>query len=42
MNSQRIKHLIKRYENGETSVLEEQELKAFFQQDEIPYNLRGY
>jgi len=42
MNSQRIKHLIKKYEKGETSVREEQELKAFFQQDEIPFNLRGY
>lgn len=42
MNSQRIEHLIKKYEKGETSVREEQELKAFFQQDEIPFNLRGY
>lgn len=42
MNSQRIEHLIKKYEKGETSVQEEQELKVFFQQDEIPFNLRGY
>jgi len=42
MNSQRIEHLIKLYEKGQTSVQEEQEIKAFFRQEEIPYNMRGY
>ena len=37
-----IEKLVKKYENAETSLQEEQELKAFFQKDAVPAHLLEY
>ena len=37
-----IEQLIKKYENAETSLQEEQELKTYFQQENIPVHLLEY
>lgn len=42
MNLQRIEQLIEKYERGETSADEEQQLKAFFLEEDIPIHLRDY
>jgi hypothetical protein len=42
MNLQRIDDLIVKYENGESSLAEEQELREFFLNDESPEELREY
>lgn len=42
MNSQEIESLIRKYELGETSLQEEQKLKAYFAQDDIPVEFRVY
>lgn len=42
MNLQKIELLIRKYEQGESSVQEEKELKAFFQSDHVPFHLAGY
>lgn len=42
MNLQKIENLIKKYENGETSIEEEQQLKAFFLFEDVPIHLRSY
>jgi len=42
MELSNIEKLIEKYENAETSLQEEQVLKAFFQQDAIPAHLLEY
>lgn len=42
MNLRKIEHLIEKYENGETSIDEEHQLKAFFLYEEVPVHLRSY
>ncbi len=42
MNLHRIKKLIQKYEKGESSLKEEQELKLFFTQKDVPFQLAGY
>ena len=37
-----IEKLIEKYENAETSLQEEQELKTFFQKDDVPVHLLEY
>ncbi|MCD4698099.1 MAG: hypothetical protein K8S16_17880 [Bacteroidales bacterium] len=42
MNLQRIEDLIRKYENGDTSLAEENELLTFFRQEDIPFQFRAY
>lgn len=42
MSTERIEQLIEKYFEGETSLEEEKELREFFQQDEIPDQLKSY
>ncbi|MCF8368398.1 MAG: hypothetical protein K9G76_05090 [Bacteroidales bacterium] len=42
MNLQRIEDLILKYENGETSLAEEEELRDFFSRDQIPVQFKAY
>lgn len=42
MNLQEIERLIRKFENGETSLEEELELKIFFAKKNIPQHLAGY
>ena len=42
MNTERIEQLLKKYFEGETSLEEEQELRKFFQQDDISDHLKSY
>lgn len=42
MNLQRIEQLIEKYEKGETTADEEQLLKSFFLNEEVPLHLRNY
>lgn len=42
MNIERIKQLINKYEEGETSLEEERELREYLQQEEIPKELQSY
>lgn len=42
MNLQTIEQLIEKYERGETSADEEQQLKVFFLKEEVPLHLRNY
>lgn len=42
MNLQKIEKLIKKYEDGSTSVEEEMELKSFFEKESVPFHLAGY
>jgi len=37
-----IEKLVEKYENAETSLQEEQELKAYFQKDDVPVHLLEY
>ena len=37
-----IEKLVEKYENAETSLQEEQELKAYFQKDDVPAHLLAY
>lgn len=42
MNLQKIEHLIEKYENGETTIEEEHQLKTFFTTEEVPIHLQSY
>lgn len=42
MNLQKIEDLITKYEQGNTSLEEEEILMDFFQNEEVPYQLRSY
>ena len=42
MNLQKIEKLIKKYEQGNTSLEEEKILMDFFRNEEVPYQLRSY
>ena len=42
MNLQKIEQLIKKYEEGDTSVDEEKLLKDFFLNDDVPLHLKSY
>ena len=42
MNLQKIEQLIGKYDKGETTVEEEQLLKAFFMNEDIPLHLKSY
>lgn len=42
MDLQKIERLIRKYENGETSLEEELELKIFFAKENVPGHLSGY
>ncbi|WP_026916045.1 hypothetical protein [Christiangramia portivictoriae] len=42
MESNRIEYLLGRYEEGETTLAEEKELREYFSQKEIPEHLEAY
>ena len=42
MNTERIKKLLDKYLDGQTSLDEEKELREFFRQDDIPNHLKSY
>lgn len=42
MNTEKIKELIQKYEEGKTSLDEERQLRVYFQQEEIPKELKPY
>jgi hypothetical protein len=42
MNLQKIEKLIEKYENGETTSIEEKSLRLFFQNDKVPQHLMEY